>query len=83
VEEADFVKLREVAVTLSAPAAWSRVIGAAGVDLTVAGRNLLTWTPYSGIDPEVNSFSRSSFEVGDFASQPLPRTVTTRVEVRF
>jgi hypothetical protein len=83
VEEADFVKLREVAVTLSAPSAWTRVIGAAGVDLTVAGRNLLTWTPYSGIDPEVNSLSRSPYEVGDFASQPLPRTVTTRVEVRF
>ncbi|HEU4454147.1 MAG TPA: TonB-dependent receptor, partial [Longimicrobium sp.] len=83
VEDADFVKLREVAVTLTAPRAWSRAIGAWGIDLTVAGRNLLTWSPYSGPDPEINTFSSSPFEVWDFASQPLPRTVTTRVEVHF
>ncbi|HEX8691064.1 MAG TPA: TonB-dependent receptor [Longimicrobium sp.] len=84
VEDADFVKLREVALTLSAPPAWTRRIGAAGVELTVAGRNLATWTPYSGLDPEVNAYVFAApTAVVDLGSPPLPRTVTTRVEVRF
>ncbi|HYJ78344.1 MAG TPA: TonB-dependent receptor plug domain-containing protein, partial [Longimicrobiaceae bacterium] len=83
VESADFTRLREVAVTIAAPRAWASRLGAAGVELTIAGRNLATWTPYGGLDPEVDTNPRFLLRAWEYASQPLPRTVTTRLEVAF
>ena len=83
VEDADFTRLREVAVTLAAPREWARRVGAAGVGLTIAGHNLALWTPYGGLDPEVDANPRFPVRAWEFASQPLPRTVTTRLEVTF
>lgn len=55
IEDADFWKLREVALTISAPQDWLRQAGV-GQDLsiTLSGRNLATWTDYTGLDPEGN-----------------------------
>lgn len=83
IEDADFVKLRQLSVTLSAPATLARRVGAAGLDLTLAGRNLATWTGYTGFDPEVNRFSQAPFRREDNAVQPLTRQWTTRLDVRF
>lgn len=88
IEDASFTRLREVSVTLAAPSGWTRRLGAA-LDLSLSGRNLATWTPFRGLDPEANTagpqgFSGpstySAFVLGDL---PLPRTWTARLDVRF
>jgi TonB-dependent starch-binding outer membrane protein SusC len=84
VENADFVRLREVALTLTAPEHW--VGGAASgrsVQLTVSGRNLHTWTGYSGLDPETSAWGGVPYGAVEFLTQPLPRTFSTRIDVRF
>jgi TonB-linked SusC/RagA family outer membrane protein len=49
-----FWKWRELSFKLSAPDSWvHRYIGGHDASLTVSGRNLGTWTPYRGLDPEV------------------------------
>jgi hypothetical protein len=83
VEDAKFTRVREAAVTLSVPGRWARLLGGQGAELTVAGRNLATWTPYSGLDPETNFRGADPLVFGEFFTQPLPRTVTTRLDVRF
>lgn len=83
VHDADFVRLREVAVTVSAPRRWARRFGAAGVDLTVGGRNLAIWTDYPGLDPEVNAAGPEVTAAYDLNPQPPVRMWTTRVNVRF
>lgn len=83
VRDADFVRLREVAVTLSAPRRWISRFGAAGVDLTIGGRNLAVWTDYTGLDPEVNAAGPEVTAAFDQYSQPPVRTWTTRLDVRF
>jgi hypothetical protein len=55
IQDADFVKLRELALTWELPPALTRRLRADGLSLTLAGRNLATWTKYSGFDPELNS----------------------------
>jgi hypothetical protein len=82
-EDSGFVKLREAAVTVSAPEGWASSFGARAVSLTFAGRNLATSTGYSGLDPETNSFGQLGFSTLDLAQMPLPRTWVTRVEVEF
>ena len=55
VEDATFTKLREVSLSFSFDRPWvSRSLGLSSIDLRIAGRNLKTWTNYSGLDPETN-----------------------------
>jgi hypothetical protein len=55
IEDAGFVKLREISVGFTIDYPWvQRLMGFSSIDLRVAGRNLKTWTDYTGYDPEVN-----------------------------
>ena len=59
VENAGFVKLREITVGYELPQALTRnVFGgrAQNVRVEFSGRNLKTWTNYTGLDPEVSNF---------------------------
>ncbi len=50
--------------------------------LYVSGQNLLTFTNYKGLDPEVNTFSGSNTSLGtDFLTFPQARTVTFGVNI--
>ncbi len=79
VEDASFTKLRELSFTLLAPRGWAAALRASAINLTVSGRNLKTWTDYSGSDPEVNTFGTESYLTVDFLTQPPVRYWTTRL----
>jgi TonB-dependent starch-binding outer membrane protein SusC len=89
IEDADFVKLREVALTLRAPRTMAQRVGAGGLSLTIAGRNLHTWTRYTGFDPEVNFqggttlASSGDFITGDQTTLPANRFITFRIDANF
>lgn len=84
VEDGSFVKLREVALGYSLPDAWVRASGADAVQIRLSGRNLYTWTEYSGVDPEVNVFGGSTIARGvDFVTTPIPRTFSVGLNVTF
>ena len=83
VEDASFVKLREVAVTLMAPQSLERLARVRDLSLTLAGRNLGTWTDYSGLDPEVNVSAQANFTSADFLTQPQVRYWVARLNVTF
>jgi TonB-linked SusC/RagA family outer membrane protein len=55
VEDGGFLKLREVSLSYDVP---TRLLGrrVSSAQLQVSGRNLKTWTNYSGYDPEVSNF---------------------------
>jgi TonB-linked SusC/RagA family outer membrane protein len=79
VEDGTFWKLREVSLTATAPASWSRMLGVNNLALTISGRNLATWTDYTGFDPEINFNGTSNFSTAEFLTQPLVRYYTMRV----
>jgi TonB-linked SusC/RagA family outer membrane protein len=55
VESATFVKLRELSLSYDIPrSVFGRNLSSA--QLQLSGRNLVTWAPYSGYDPEVSNF---------------------------
>lgn len=83
-EDGSFVKLRELSATYTFPAAFVERLRVGTLDLTVAGRNLKTWTDYSGYDPELNLFGTRTVERGnDFATYPIPRTITLGLRATF
>jgi TonB-dependent starch-binding outer membrane protein SusC len=85
VEKADFMKWRELAVSLGVPPSLrQRFSMLDGVTVTLAGRNLATWTDYTGLDPEINeSGGAANFTQGEFNTQPPLRQLTARVNVAF
>lgn len=83
VEDASFTKLRELSATFIASDRLARAFHAAHLDLTIAGRNLHTWTNYTGFDPEVNSTAAANFSTSDFLTLPPTRTWTARVNVTY
>jgi outer membrane receptor protein involved in Fe transport len=54
-QNASFWRLRELSATVTAPETWAGRVRARQASLTIAGRNLHTWTPYRGLDPENRS----------------------------
>jgi TonB-dependent SusC/RagA subfamily outer membrane receptor len=67
VEDASFMKLREVTLSFEIPPAMvSRFArGLRSAELSFSGRNLLTITDYTGMDPEVSNFG----------NQPIGRNI--------
>ncbi|HEV2750334.1 MAG TPA: SusC/RagA family TonB-linked outer membrane protein [Gemmatimonadales bacterium] len=79
IEDAGFVKLREVSVTYTLDAPWvQRSLGFSSIDLRVSGRNLKTWTNYTGYDPETNLGGAISANAGaggvDYFNNPQTRS---------
>lgn len=50
--DASFAKLREVSVSYQLPDRLANRFGASRASITLAGRNLHTWTKWTGLDPE-------------------------------
>jgi hypothetical protein len=84
IENAEFLKLREVALTLTPPDRWASLIHARSLSLTLSARNLKTWTPYRGLDPETNYIDPGNPDVPtDFQALPPPSLFLLRVNVGF
>ena len=77
-----FLRLREASLTYTAPDVWAKMVHAQSMQFSVTGRNLLKWTNYDGIDPELNGNGQSDFP-DDFLTQPPIRTVAFRVSLGF
>ena len=58
-----YVKLREISLSYDAPASLAARAGAKNGGFTVSARNLHTWTPYTGLDPESEFVSGSPVNV--------------------
>jgi len=55
VEDGSFAKLREISLTYTLDNPFfKKLTGFSSADIRIAGRNLKTWTKYTGFDPEVN-----------------------------
>ncbi|WP_224368140.1 SusC/RagA family TonB-linked outer membrane protein [Hyalangium versicolor] len=85
IEDATFVKLREVTFSYQLPDSFvHRIPKVKSARLSVSGRNLLTFTSYSGLDPEVSNFGNQpiarNIDVGPF---PPSRSFWTSIDVGF
>lgn len=71
IEDASFVKLREVSLGYDVPRSLvSSIRGLETMRISLTGRNLFMWAPYSGLDPEVANFGaaaiRNNLDVGPY-----------------
>lgn len=52
-QDGSFARLRNVMLSYNMPKAWLSKTGFEGAKVTLVGINLLTWTHYTGLDPEI------------------------------
>ncbi len=86
VEDATFVKLRELSVMWDVPPSVIAALGIRARNLRVGltGNNLLMWTRYSGLDPEVANFGATAIRHNlDIAPYPPSRGFFLNVMVGF
>ncbi|WP_342374744.1 SusC/RagA family TonB-linked outer membrane protein [Myxococcus stipitatus] len=85
IEDATFLKLREVTFSYNLPKQWvSAIPKVQSARLSISGRNLLTFTGYSGLDPEVSNFGNQAIARNiDVAPFPPSRSFWTSLDVGF
>ena len=85
VEDASFLKVREVSFTYNLPESYAtRIPGVKSARLTLSGRNLFTFTNYSGLDPEVSNFGNQAIARNiDVAPFPPSRSFWTSIDLGF
>ena len=91
VQDGDFLRLREVALTYSAPRAIAQKVRATSLTVTAAGRNLWLATKYDGADPELSYAGRqpgggtlANFrDASEAFGLPVPRRFSLQVNLGF
>jgi TonB-dependent starch-binding outer membrane protein SusC len=91
VSDGDFLRFRELNVTYTAPRSLAARMGARNLSFTLTGRNLLLWTKYQGVDPEVSYVGQGGqsgvdenfVESIDGFGLPLPRRIGFSVRLGY
>jgi hypothetical protein len=91
IEDGKFLVLRELSLTWRVPMDVASKLGMSNLSLSLAGRNLHKWTPYTGIDQESNYQARNNgtgvdANFGDSVDAwglPLPRRYSISVQFGF
>jgi outer membrane receptor protein involved in Fe transport len=85
IEDASFLKLREITLTYQLPDSWvTQIPKVKNARLSFSARNVFTLTGYSGLDPEVSNFGNQAIARNiDVAPFPPSRSFWTSIDVGF
>ncbi len=84
IEDGSYVRLKNLTLGYNLPASLARHAALKNLRLYVTGQNLVTWTKYTGYDPEVSADPFSSTSLGrDFGVYPQARTYTVGLNATF
>jgi TonB-linked SusC/RagA family outer membrane protein len=81
VEDAGFMKLREISAAYTLPDNW--IPGASNATFTLAARELKTWTNYTGLDPETSLAGSGGTNATDQALVPPLTRIFATLSIRF
>lgn len=84
VEDASYVRLKNVTFGYTFPTKLLEKIKMRSARIYVTGQNLLTFTNYSGFDPEVSTFGETNTAAGtDFLTFPQSRSLIVGLNIGF
>lgn len=84
IEEADFLKLRQLSMGYSMPHQWIDRLGVDSAEIRFTARNVaILWTNYRGHDPELNFHGDADFSRVDSWTAPNFRRVTASLNFSF
>lgn len=81
-EDGDFIRFRELSLSMTAPEQWANALRGRNLTATLAVRNLgVLWTKYTGVDPE--AFGTTGDNPSSFQAFAPPTYYTFRVSFGF
>ena len=84
VEDGSFVRLQNISLGYSFPSSMLKSANLSGLRVYVQGQNLLTFTDYSGVDPETSTNFSSNTGFGeDFNGNPQQKVVSVGLRLGF
>jgi len=82
-EDGGYVKLREVSLAYTLRGRPVKRIGLSSVEVRLSGRNLQTWTKFTGIDPENNVWGTLTGRGRENFNNPSTRSYVVTVRVNY
>ena len=83
VEDCSYLKLSNITLGYTFPRKMLSKIGISKLRLYATGSNLLTWTKYSGFDPEVSTMGSGLTPGVDFGAYPKSRSFVFGINLAF
>jgi TonB-linked SusC/RagA family outer membrane protein len=84
VEDGSYVRLKSITLSYKVLENNAKFKAIKNLSVYITGQNLLTFTKYSGFDPEVNAFGSSSTTLGvDYGTYPQARSIIVGLNVEF
>lgn len=84
VESASFLRLQTLSVGYTLPKSWTQKMHMNNVRIYATGYNLFCLTPYSGVDPEVDTCTGTPMTPGvDYAAYPKSFSIVGGINVTF
>lgn len=83
IEDASYLRLKTITLGYTLPTALTKRAGISSLRFYAAAQNLLTWTAYSGLDPEVSTYNTALTPSFDWSPYPRSKTMTLGLEITF
>jgi hypothetical protein len=84
IEDGSYVKLKNLSLGYTFSRAALEKIHIKQLRLYVTAQNILTWTKYTGLDPEVNFFDSDNTKQGiDYGAYPSTKTLLAGLNITF
>ncbi|MBC5836438.1 SusC/RagA family TonB-linked outer membrane protein [Flavobacterium muglaense] len=91
VEDGSYIRLKNISLGYNLPTEFTEKLGLTNLRFTVSAQNLLTFTNYSGLDPEVSYFgngggdsaSSNTSQGFDFGNYPTIKAFNLSLNVKF
>lgn len=84
VEDASFLRLKNITLGYNLPKSVASKIHSSQIKVYVSAANLLTWTKYSGFDPEVSRNEQSTLNQGiDYSIYPSSKSFLAGLSISF
>lgn len=84
VEDGSYIRLKNLVFGYNVPKQYISRVGISSLRVYVSGTNLLTFTKYSGYDPEVSSFHSNDAQLGiDLGNYPTAKVYSFGLNITF
>jgi len=83
VEDGSYLRLKTLSLEYSIPQSLTNRWLVRDITFSVASQNVLTWTRYSGLDPEVSILNQVLSPGFDYSAYPMVRTLTFGMKAIF
>ena len=84
VEDGSYVRLKNITLAYSIPASAYHKIGIQRARVYVSAMNMITFTNYTGYDPEVSSYNTNDAQMGvDLSTYPTSKVITFGIDINF